>query len=79
MSEAQTDPVHATTIDGYRVPTPDELRMLRRDLGVTQTQLATAVGSTQTTISQFELGNHDIMSSTLRDAVEFLQEEADGE
>lgn len=64
---------HATTNGEYKVPTPDELTELRRDAGVTQLELADEIDSTQTTISQFELGNSDMMSGTLREAAAFLQ------
>jgi|GEM_PF-5661635 len=74
---SKVEPQTAVGIEEYRVPTPDELRELRRDLGVTQSQLASAIGSQQTTISQFEVGNTDMMSSTLRKAVDYLREVGD--
>jgi transcriptional regulator with XRE-family HTH domain len=64
---------HATTNGEYKVPTPEERTQLRRDAGVTQLELAEEIDSTQTTISQFELGNSDMMSGTLREAAAFLQ------
>lgn len=52
--------------------TPDALRALRKQHGLTQQQLADLMGTTQTTINRWETGMHPINKGWARLAFETL-------
>lgn len=53
--------------------TPDVLRALRKQHGLTQQQLAALMGTTQTTVKRWELGMHPINEGWARLAFETLE------
>ena len=46
--------------------TKDEVKRLRKRLGMTQQQLADALGVTQTSVGRWEIGMHQIEEPTAR-------------
>jgi DNA-binding transcriptional regulator YiaG len=48
------------------VMTRDEVKRLRRKLGMTQRKLADALGVTQTSVARWEMGMHQIEEPTAR-------------
>jgi predicted transcriptional regulator len=54
------------------VPRPDELRALRRKLGLTQAQVARAAGVSQPLVARIENGTVDPRLSTFRSVVEAM-------
>lgn len=54
------------------VPLPEELRALRRKLGLTQAQVAKAAGVSQPLVARIENGTVDARLSTFRSVVEAL-------
>lgn len=58
----------------YEVPTNEEIKMLRRKLGLTQTELATKAGVSQSLIARIEAGNIDPRLSTTKRIINALKE-----
>jgi predicted transcriptional regulator len=61
---------------GFRLPSPHELRELRRRAGLTQKQLASRAGVSQALIARIEAGKVDPSLSTLRRILAALGEGA---
>lgn len=58
----------------HHVPTPEQFRAMRRAAGVTQIEVSEAVGCTNTTICNYELGETSLRSETLREAMQYIRE-----
>lgn len=56
-----------------QIPTPDELRQIRLQLGLTQEKLANATGLSQGLIARIESGKVDPRTSTLRKIINTLE------
>ena len=54
------------------IPTPDELKARRENLGIRQTELALRAGISQSMVARIEAGSVDPRTSTLRKIVHVL-------
>jgi len=62
-------------MDKLEVPTPDEIEQARKDAGLTQGELADAVGISQPAYSQIKSGNNDPKLSTVVRLATVINEE----
>jgi len=59
----------------YRIPSAKELQQLRRKVGLTQSELASRVGISQSLIARIERGHVNPSLTTLRRILEVIEEE----
>ena len=59
----------------FRVPTPKELQELRKKAGLTQSELATQVGISQSLVARIEKGQVDPSLSTLKRILRIIKKQ----
>ena len=59
----------------YRIPSPEELQQLRRKVGLTQSELASRAGISQSLIARIERGHVNPSLATLRRILAVIEEE----